>query len=175
MQAARRDRFHWTNLHRPIAFGVVLGTSSLNGCTQRPDDPILRPSVAQADSTERPAVEPAPAAPVAPPLPRPVAKAKPVSRALARAKTPAFNPGMLVGLGPPAVDRILGKPAGTRADAMAVEWTYTASSCSLSIFFYPDIATGALRALKYNVTDRGNGDGHACVNFLVMARSDESG
>jgi len=82
---------------------------------------------------------------------------------------------MLVGLGPPAVDRILGKPAGTRADAMAVEWTYTAPSCSLSIFFYPDIATGALRALKYNVTDRGSGDGHACVNFLVMARSDESG
>jgi hypothetical protein len=81
---------------------------------------------------------------------------------------------MLVGLGPPAVDRILGKPAGMRADAMAVEWTYTAPSCSLSVFFYPDIATGALRALKYNVTDRGNGDGHACVNFLVMARSDES-
>ena len=175
MQAACRDRFHWTNLHRSVAFGAVLGTLSLNGCTEKPDDPMLRPSVVQADSAELPAVEPAPAAPVAPP-PRPVAKAKPVSRpVLARTRAPAFNPGMLVGLGPPAVDRILGKPAGTRADAMAVEWTYTAPSCSLSIFFYPDIATGALRALKYNVTDRGSGDGHACVNFLVMARSDESG
>jgi len=174
MQAAYRDRLHWINLHRSIAFGVVLGTFSLNGCTEKPDDPMLRPSVVQADSAELPAVEPASPAPVVPP-PRPVMKAKPLSRpAPTRAKAPIFNPGMLVGLGPPAVDRILGKPAGMRADAMAVEWTYTAPSCSLSIFFYPDIATGALRALKYNVTDRGSGDGHACVNFLVMARTDES-
>jgi len=87
--------------------------------------------------------------------PRSVLRAVPKK---SESKTAGLDLGTLVGLAPPAVDRILGRPAGIRTEAMSVEWTYIARNCSLNIFFYPDIATGALRALRYNVTDRaGNG------------------
>jgi hypothetical protein len=86
-------------------------------------------------------------------------------------KSPIFDPTLLVGLEPPAVDRMLGRPAGTSTDATTVEWIYGTPSCSLSIFFYPDVTTGTLRALKYNVTNRQAAGG--CVYFPMMARSDE--
>ena len=81
------------------------------------------------------------------------------------------DPVTLVGLDPPAIGRILGKPAGMREDAMTTEWTYSTPTCSLKIFFYPDIATGALRALKYNVEDiRGDaGDDGTCGHHVLLA------
>jgi hypothetical protein len=78
---------------------------------------------------------------------------------------------MVVGLDPPSVGRMLGRPSGARVDAMSVEWTYSASDCSLSIFFYPDVSTGGFKALKYNIT--GTRAGHDCSDFPMMARNDE--
>jgi hypothetical protein len=82
---------------------------------------------------------------------------------------------MLVGMGPEAIDRMLGKPVGTRTEATTVEWTYSGPRCSLRIFFYPDIATRTLRALQYDITSRKAGEGRTCLNFPMIARSDESG
>jgi hypothetical protein len=45
----------------------------------------------------------------------------------------------------------------------------------LRIFFYPDIATRTLRALQYDITSRKAGEGRTCLNFPMIARSDESG
>ena len=60
---------------------------------------------------------------------------------------------------------------------MMIRWTYAAQDCALDIFFFPDIATGSFRALKYNIAAvKGrSGEGRPCTNYLMMARSDESG
>lgn len=95
----------------------------------------------------------------------------------AERKLARLTPDSLVGLTPPAIGQLLGKPAETREDAMTIQWTYTMQNCSLNVFFYPDIATGSFRALKYNIagTKGRSGHGHDCTNYLIMARSDESG
>jgi hypothetical protein len=92
-------------------------------------------------------------------------------------KAAMLNPVMLVGMAPPDIDKLLGKPAVMREYAMTTEWTYATRVCSLAIFFYPDIATGTLRALEYNVTDsKGDaGDGPGCVHHILLARSDDRG
>jgi hypothetical protein len=132
------------------------------------------PSVVEAAPPIVEAPPPTSAASERPAVPRPAPRTvqdKP------QIKIARFDPSTLVGLAPPAVDRILGRPAVTRADAMTVRWTYIEQSCSLDIFFYPDVTTGVLRMLKYNVTSiKGQaGTGRDCINFLTMARSDEPG
>ncbi len=162
-----------------FVFAAALGGLLLAGCTERPDNRMLKPNLPFAMSNMScryvSAATPRPgAAIVRPSGSRPVARAAPKK---SEGKTAGFDPSTLVGLAPPAIDQILGKPAGMRAEAMTVEWNYVGQGCSLNIFFYPDIATGTLRALKYNVTNmKGRtGGSRACVNFLMMARSDESG
>ena len=177
MQAACGNR-----LRDDLRYAAVLATAlaglSLTGCTEKPDSPALSASLAPITEQEQPQVvesapEPAVLPARAPNAPvRKVAKKRPRfdPETLSR-----FDPGTLMGLEPPAVDRMLGRPAGTHTDATAVEWIYSRPGCSLSIFFYPDIATGALKALKYNVTNRQAGDNHGCINFPIVARSDGSG
>jgi hypothetical protein len=160
-----------------VAVAVALGGLPLGGCTEKPDNRNLEQDLvfAAPDAPSQHIVQPAPRpipATVRPPASKSVAHAAPEKP---ERKMAGVDPSTLVGLAPPAVGRILGKPAGIRAEAMTVEWTYVGQNCSLNIFFYPDIATSALRVLKYNIVDmKGRaGGGRACVNFLMIARSDE--
>src|SRR5262249_28768674 len=121
--------------------------------------------------------QPAPPVPAARvPMPRPALHAR-AEKAEKEKKTALLVPSSLVGLAPPDIGRILGKPSEAREEAMMIRWTYSGQNCALDIFFYPDIATGSFRALKYNVASvKGRpGHGHSCTDYLMMARSDESG
>jgi hypothetical protein len=123
--------------------------------------------------------EPAPPAPprVAEVVPRHVTHARPPKVEKLKKTVTKADPVTLVGMAPPAIGKLLGKPAGTREYAMTTEWTYETPVCSLVIFFYPDITTGALRALKYNATGPkgGTGNGPSCVHNILLARNDDRG
>lgn len=162
MPSACRNR-NWDNLHHAVVLALLAG-QSLGGCTEKPDTPPQKVNVVPATTEPAQTARLPTARPAHPPVRMPVQK---TARRESR-----IDPVTLVGLDPSAVGRMLGRPAGTRIDAMAVEWTYSAPSCSLSIFFYPDVATGDLKALKYNITSRQAG--HGCVDFPTMARNDES-
>ena len=92
-------------------------------------------------------------------------------------KIAMIDPVTLVGMAPRDISRILGKPTDTRVEAMTTEWIYGTPSCSLAIFFYPDIATGALRALKYNINGSAQNaeDDHDCAERFLLARGDGHG
>jgi hypothetical protein len=163
---------------RRVVLAAALGGLPLGGCTEKPDSRTLKPDLAYSAS-DRPrqlvvgtALRPKPVA-ARPAASRPVVRAAPEK---SESKMARLDPSTLVGMAPPAIDRILGSPAGRRAEAMTIEWTYIGQSCSLDIFFYPDIATGDLRALKYNVAHiKGQtGGDQDCVSFPMTARRDES-
>ena len=157
-----------------VALIAALSAPLLGGCTEKPDSRVLpSPAVAATGKLPQQAPRPAPAPPaVRAAAPKLAARADKTERKIAR-----LAPGTLVGLTPPAIGQLLGKPAETREDAMMIRWTYTTQNCSLNVFFYPEIATGSFRALKYNVaeTKEQAGRGHGCTNDLMMARNDESG
>jgi hypothetical protein len=87
------------------------------------------------------------------------------------------EPNTLVGLDPSAVGRILGRPSESHEEAIMIRWTYFGQNCALDVYFYSDIATGSFRALKYNIAGikRRPGHGPDCINYLKMARSNETG
>jgi hypothetical protein len=108
-------------------------------------------------------------------VPQHVVRARPPKAEKPKRKVAALNPITLLGMALPDIGELLGKPASIREYAMTTEWTYAMHACSLVIFFYPDIATGTLRALKYNATDsRGDArDGSSCVHNILLARADD--
>jgi hypothetical protein len=138
--------------------GLLIGS-----CTEKPE---TGPSKATPAPTPTSLVQPVhpQAMPPARPRPRP-------SQLKTAKKGPRIDPIILVGLDPPAVGRMLGRPAATRTDAMAMEWSYSTPNCSLNIFFYPDVATGNLRALKYNIA--GKQPKRGCPDFPVVARNED--
>jgi hypothetical protein len=142
---------------------ALLAGLSLGGCTEKPETPPQKITLVP------PASEPVQI--LRPPAARPARSPARIPAQKTAKKRPRVDPVTLVGMDPPTVDRMLGRPAGTRMDAMAVEWTYAAPSCSLSLYFYPDVATGDLKVLKYNITGRQAGGG---CDFPMMARNDES-
>lgn len=161
-------------LHSRVALlvGLAIGGLLFHGCTEAPPGPQLASELAPdtvANTPQAPALALSPVPKAAPKHSAHVRIARNTER-----KAAIFDPAMLVGMAPPAIGNILGKPVGTREVALTTEWTYATPSCSLVIFFYPDIATGALHALKYNVTDAGDtGDGANCIHHILLARSDD--
>jgi hypothetical protein len=160
-----------------VLLAAVLGSLPLGGCAEKPDNRVLQPSIASVapDESSGPVIDNT-RPPILPSVRR--SRSKPVARVASEKfarKAARLDPNTLVGLAPDAIDRILGSPTGVRAEAMTVEWTYVRPSCSLIIFFYPDIVTGALRALNYTLGDVNGrvGASQACVDFLMVARSDE--
>ena len=156
------------SLHKPTSLLLTAALVALCGCAQKPDDPKLTADLAPSAPVEAPARH-------APP-PRPPEVAKRVEQVVEKPekKVAALDPATLVGMSPSSVGSALGKPTASHDDAMSAEWTYATKGCSLKIFFYPDIATGALRVLKYIVRNaRGEaGDGPGCVHTILLARSD---
>lgn len=146
----------------------------LGGCTQKPDDPSLAADLAPSPPNTAKPIASAPHA--ASPAHMPDTTPKPTKHASEQSekKVAMLDPAKLVGMSPSAIGGLLGKPADTHKDAMSTEWTYATKSCSLKIFFYPDITTGALRVLKYIVRDAKGapGDGPGCVHHLLLARGE---
>lgn len=160
---------------------AILGGLPLHGCIEAPPDGKLASELAP-DVNMAPETPQAPA-PVSLPAPKPAPKRPGHGRTARNTEQAAKNierkvttldPVALMGMAPPAIGNILGKPAGTREAALTTEWTYATRSCSLVIVFYPDITTGALHALKFNVTD-GEEDGASCIHHILLARSDDHG
>jgi hypothetical protein len=174
MRAVRAENYHFAVIARAVTrrcwrslLAVLLVGMPLAGCIEK------QPVVAQ--KVELPPREPEPSPPAIAPVPVSGEAQKPVARARRERpekKIAMFDPLTLVGMTPPDIGRILGRPAGTREEALSIEWIYETRTCSLVIFFYPDIATGALRALKYNVHDskENAGDGRNCVQKVLLAR-----
>ena len=151
-----------------VVFAAALGGLPLSGCTEKSDNRMLKPNLAFTTSNKSRQHHVATVSRTVPagPIRIPVLRAVPKRY---ESKTAGLDLGTLVGLAPPAVDRILGRPAGMRTEAMSVEWTYIGRNCSLNIFFYPDIATGALRALRYNVTNMtGRGSGRPSLQQFFL-------
>jgi hypothetical protein len=150
------------NLHSAALLAALAGLS-IGSCTEKPDigPPKAIPAPGAASFAQP--VRPQASLPV-----RPRARPSPLKTAR---KGPSIDPVNLVGLDPPAVGRMLGRPAATRTVAMAMEWTYSTPNCLLNIFFYPDVATGNLKALKYNIA--GKQAKRSCVDFPVLARNED--
>ncbi len=157
-----------------VLLAAGLGSLALGGCAGKIENRVLQPDIASVvpDISRQPLID-STRQPIVPPVR--TSRSRHVAPEKVAKKAARIDPNTLVGLAPDAIDRILGSPTGVRAEAMTVEWTYVRPSCSLIIFFYPDIATGALRALNYTLADVNGrvGANQACVNFLMMARSDE--
>ncbi len=160
---------------------ATLGGLLLYGCTEAPPDrnlvSELAPDTNMAPETPQvpaPVSLPAPkAAPKRPGHGRTARNTEQIAKNTER-KVAALDPVALVGMAPPAIGNILGKPANTREAALTTEWTYATPSCSLVIVFYPDITTGTLHALKFNVIDSdGEKDGASCIHHILLARSDD--
>ena len=165
MQAACSTGFG-DNLRHIAMLAAALSGLSLCGCTEKPGDHVaLKDNLPAA----APVAARSPAATVTH-LPPPAVRPRPQRAAK---KGSGFDPALLVGLESAAVDGMLGRPAGTRTEATTVEWIYSGPGCSLRIFFYPDVVTGKLRALQYNITNRRGGEGRFCISFPLLARSDE--
>jgi hypothetical protein len=188
MRAACRNEWQdgiGSNHVRWVVLAAVLGGLPLGGCTEKPDNRMCKQNIAFAKVDAKPeksrsVLENSPrpvqtsARPADPRLPAPTVLE------ISDVSTTNLDPSTLVGLAPPAIDRILGKPSGTRTEAMAVQWTYNGvgngAGCWLEIFFYPDIVNGDLRALKYSIANKKGeaGGGGNCAGSLMMARSDGS-
>jgi len=139
------------HLRHIAVLAAALGGLFLGGCTEKPDRYVLKNNHVWEDHLPAAAANPHARGVEVAHLPPPAVRARPPKAAK---KGLAFDPTMLVGLGPEAIDRMLGKPVGTRQEATTVEWIYR-GGCSLRIFFYPDIATGTLRALQYDIKQTG--------------------
>jgi hypothetical protein len=125
------------------------------------------------------------AAPVTPPPSAPVQepKTKPVTHETPKPpekpeKLAEVDPTSLIGLDPPTVEKLLGTPSKISKSEISLVWTFSAPSCSFQIFFYPDVKTSALHALKYGGVD-GNGAQMAttetCIRGILTAKTNAPG
>jgi len=179
MRTGRVENYRFSAIARTVTRGcrrlqlaVLLVGMALAGCIEK------QPVVAQKADLPSPASE-TPLAAI-PPLRGSGEAQKPAVRAPRERpgkKIAMFDPVTLVGMTPADIGRILGRPAGTREEALSTEWIYATRTCSLVIFFYPDIATGALRALKYNVNNSkvSLADGRDCIQKFLLARGNDHG
>ena len=107
------------------------------------------------DSTTR--KKPAPP-PKRPPLPK---LAEPVIVA----------PEDLVGFDFSSVLQVLRRPDTVQSNALSIVWTYSEPSCTLQLFFYPDIQTKIFRLLKHDL--KGAAEGNACMRDMMAMKNDE--
>lgn len=64
---------------------------------------------------------------------------------------PPPDANLLVGMTPEEMRKLLGRPTQLVANPPAEIWTYDASDCRLSVFFYPQVGANSYRALVYEV------------------------
>jgi hypothetical protein len=135
-----------------------------------------------AMAMEQPAAPPVMEAPAvaAPEQPRVVSNMPgprmPGNARRAAPRPPALMPADLVGFDFVSVLRILKKPDAVQTNALFVLWTYTRPSCTLQLYFYPEIQTKVFRLLKTDLKSEtgarlaspGN-----CMRDMLVAGSDD--
>ena len=101
--------------------------------------------------------------PKRPPLPKP---AEPVV---------VVAPADLVGLDFSSVLQLLRKPDTVQSSALSIVWTYSEPSCTLQLFFYPDIQTKIFRLLKHDLKSAADGaaERNACMLDIMVVKNDE--
>jgi len=87
-----------------------------------------------------------------------------------------FAPSDLVGFDFPAVLQVLRRPDSVQTSALSVVWTYSEPSCTLQLFFYPEIKTRTFRLLKHELKSVAEGDAEtkACMRDMMVMKADES-
>jgi hypothetical protein len=122
-------------------------------------------------------VTPPPPVPVQVPKPKPVTHETPTPPEKPE-KLAEVDPTSLIGLDPPTVEKLLGTPTKISKSEISLVWTFSAPSCSFQIFFYPDVKTSALHALKYGGVD-GNGaqmaTSETCIRGILTAKTNAPG
>jgi hypothetical protein len=95
---------------------------------------------------------------------------------LPKATEPAvFAPADLVGFDFPSVLQVLRRPDSVQTSALSVVWTYSEPSCTLQLFFYPEIKTRIFRLLKHDLKSAAEGDAErmACMRDMMVMKTDE--
>lgn len=186
---------YWSRFLFSRAFGrVALLCLAGSGCTLSDDKVPEPPAVLTAElppavpadpvATPDPSLDakppsPAPKKHAAVPRPKPRKGAPDLREAVAepapvRDRQSGIQPEQLIGLSPPAVEKLIGSPAEVRDDQLSREWVYTGPGCNFRLFFYPDLNAASFHALKYGGSDN-NGEmlaaSNACVRGILTARA----
>lgn len=162
-----------------VGIGLATAASALSGCAMVSDQFKSAPSAATPDPKQHV---------VATVLPNPKQRPKPPVADTHEhdapadthdhdpppVKTASIDPNRLVGLDPPAVEKVLGAPTNVSRSDPSLVWTYVGSGCSFQIIFYPDIKTTTFHALKFLGSDSSGGrldNSHACIRNILTARN----
>ncbi len=91
------------------------------------------------------------------------------------AETVIVEPADLVGFDFSSVLQVLRKPDTVQSNALSVVWTYTEPSCTLQLFFYPDIQTKIFHLLKHDLKGAADGgtERNACMRDIMAMKNDE--
>jgi hypothetical protein len=163
-----RERIASVNLRLAVFFFVVaplLGSCAAVGNVKE----WLARETNSSTGSERPTIPPQPIA--SPPKPRPQTHepAKPEkSERLA-----SVEPDSLIGMEPPAIEKILGSPTRVSQSDVSLVWTYAGTGCSFQIFFYPDLKSSTFHALKYGGTDGSGGPmltSQTCIRDILTSK-----
>ena len=163
---------------------ILAGCSTMRGA--KPDE-----TVGKTTSAPEPLVPPAfrlPEIP-APEMPRlasrvPKTKDSPPRKKPAPLKAPplpkpaqplVLAPADLVGFDFSSVLQLLRRPDTVRTNALSIVWTYSEPSCTLQLFFYPDIQTRIFRLLKHDLKSGTDGEAErkACMRDIMAMKTDE--
>lgn len=159
-----------SNFAAAILLGATLsGCATIDGVLSQTPHPIAKPPLPVAQ-------------PVVPRAQTPVAQVVPVKQkpkpTPRDTKEPeqvaAIDPDSLIGLDPPAVEKLLGAPANIGKGDPSLVWTYAGIGCSFQIIFYPDIKTTSFHALKLmdvSGNDAKTQDLRACLRNILTARN----
>ncbi len=84
-------------------------------------------------------------------------------------------PADLVGLDFSSVLQVLRKPDTVQSSALSIVWTYSEPTCTLQLFFYPDIQTKIFRLLKHDLKSAADGaaERNACMRDIMVVKNDE--
>jgi hypothetical protein len=82
---------------------------------------------------------------------------------------PLTDVGHLVGLSQTDTMKLFGPPAERKNLPPSQIWTYHSTVCDVKLFFYPEVAGSAFRALTYEIDERGAYDAthNACLSSLA--------
>jgi len=150
-------------------FVVALGVLALSACAAQKTEPAVETS--DNAGLQTPAAAPSPVAVNAPPKPSPRPAGHPrsvepgVTSGQGSTSEPAENVAALpprdirvfpdlIGLTGPEVQRAMGAPDRIGDQPPAEVWHYVLSGCELALFLYPDVASGAPKALTYSAAER---------------------
>ncbi len=151
-------------MSRWLAGFVLAGV--LTACETAPREaaaPIADPAAPIADPAA-PIAEPALALPIEPDTTAPEVAALPPEPVI------DDDPQQLYGLGPVALDGLLGQPSLIRIEAPARIWQYRSQSCVFDIFLYEEAGGPRVTYIEARDGEAQGVEVRDCLNALLRAR-----